>query len=282
MPFKPISISAKTRYISSISTFSGVDYATQKFKVNQNRAIDLLNFVYKDGVIQKRQGVEELVSINPTNYIPQPFDGSEALLTEDNFKTNTVNFNGIWTLTGEDNKLHIIAHIGKLLYEIKNFGTEEIDIMPISIKEVEENHNGTLYVYAYEFEDYKSSAFVGANRLYFLGGNKYMCMRFTLDENDNTIISFYPIEDHPNTYIPTTTTSITYENSAIGGRASLDAVNLLQQWRKNELISGTLKKEDENTKTEYFEYILDAPLIAKTDKDMKDILIVLNERGTIE
>lgn len=254
-----------SRKITGISNFAGVDYSTQRFKVSQHRAIDIQNFIYKDGVIQKRQGIEELFSLKPTHYIPNDYE---------EYKVNDTNFNGIWTVKGEDNKLHVIAHIGKLLYEIKNIDSDTIEISLITTEKTPKEYGGNIYYYTYEFENYKSSAFVGANRLYFLGGNKYMCIRFL--SNSKPLI--YPIEDHEDTYIPTTTISITCKNSAIAGRTSLDKVNLLTQWRKNELLSGTTKTDG----VTLYDYTLDSPLIPKNEEDMRDILITLDERGIIE
>ena len=62
----------------------------------------------------------------------------------------------------------------------------------------------------------------------------------------------------------------------------LDNVNLLTMWRKNKLISGTSKQEDEKTKTTFFEYTLDAPLIVKDRKNMADIEVTIEEQGDIE
>lgn len=283
MKFRPISISAKSRYITGVTTFSGLDLSTQRFKVSQGRAIDMNNFIYKDGVIQKREGIEEIFSVEPTYYIVKSFDNEKITnIPEDNYRLNTTNFNGIWSFTAEDGKLHIIAHIGKLLYEVTDITNDNISISPITETITSIYHNGNYYIEAYEFEDYKSDAFVGSKRLYFLGGNKFMCLKYKSDENGNSIRYFYPIEDDVETYIPTTTTSITYKNSAVGGRSSLDKVNLLTKWRKNELISGTLKSEDDKTKTDFFDYSLDSPLIWKDEKDMKDFSLIIEEGGTIE
>ena len=93
MAFKNLSLSSRSRHITSVSSFAGVDYATQRFKVDSNRAIELNNFIYKDGTIQKRQGIEELFLMKPTNYIVVPFDDSEEKI----YKTNDVNFNGLWS-----------------------------------------------------------------------------------------------------------------------------------------------------------------------------------------
>jgi len=290
MAFKSLSIDAKTRYVTGVTSFSGMDVSNQRFQVSQSRAIDLNNFIYKEGIIQKREGIEEILHIEPTYYRAisidegEPEDASTYVLTSD-LRINDTNINGIWSVTGEDNKLHIIAHIGKLLYEIFDIDKETISIKPITTSSNTTTYNGHVYVYAYEFENYKSSAFVGSKRLYFLGGNKFMCIKFEKDNLGNTIRKLYPVEDDEDTYIPTTTTSISYKHSAVSNQASLDDVNLLTQWRKNELISGTLKDEDEKTQTAYYDYTLDAPLICKSGDDMyelSDFEIILKEEGTIE
>ena len=278
MSFRSLNLSTRTKYLTSVTSFLGVDYSTQKFKVSENHAIDILNFIYKDNLIQKREGTTEIFKMEATHYIPLPFD-SMIQNREIEYKTNTTNFNGLWTFIGEDKKLHVIAHVGKLLYEIKNIDTDLMTIEPIKSSNTPENDGVYDYYYCYEFLDYKSSAFIGANRFYFLGGNKFMCLRFL---SDGSYI-FYPIENHEDTYIPTTTISITYADSLVPQRAGLDKVNLMTMWRKNELLSGSLKSEEAKSKTDYFDYTLDSPLICKNEtKDMADFSMSIEERGTIE
>lgn len=264
MAYKEPTIPQKNTQTTVVSKFSGLDLSTQRFNVAYYRAIDLLNYYYKDGVIQKRQGIEELNRIEPYNYIPYTTGTNE-------YKTNGVNINGLWTFTGEDNKEHLIAHIGRLLFEIKDDFTF-VALLPTNETNVFE---GKVYHHAYEFLDYKSNAFVGSKRLYFLGGNKYMCLRF-LDSG----YLIHPVENHEDTYIPTTTISITYKNSVVSSRAGLDNVNLLTKWRKNELLSGTQKNDLSEVSTDNYEYILDAPIIPQDRKDMNDFLVILEERGT--
>ena len=65
--------------------------------------------------------------------------------------------------------------------------------------------------------------------------------------------------------------------------ANLDNVNLLNVLRKNELISGIGKNEDEKTKTDYYDYTLNAPLICKNKaRDMANFSMLIKERGKIE
>lgn len=291
MAYKPTNIASKQKYLTDVSTFEGVDYSTQRFKVNASRAIDLSNFLYKDGVVQVRNGVEELYEMQETYFIPESFDSNDTS-SDIQYMKNEKNINGMWSVTGEDDELHLIAHIGYLLYEIKNIENPmKLKVEPIVVRgKTNTYHNAQTYYHVYMFENYKSSAFVGSKRLYFLGGNQFVCLRFLKQDNGDGYIDIFPIEDHEDTYIPTTTISITYKDSAIPSRASLDKVNLMTEWRVNELLSGTLKKENlenlingENASsdTNYYDYTLDSPLICKNTSDMSNILITLEYRGKI-
>ena len=273
--FNPTSISKVKKYTKTIQRFLGVDYSSQKFLVGDGRAIDLLNYIYKDGVIQKRLGFEELFQIKPFNYVPKDFDGNDVLEVH----TNTINFNGIWRLRFEDGLFHTIAHIGKLLYEVVNLEDGKPSFEPILYSPTQVTVEGQNYYQCYEYEDFKSFAFNGGDRLWFLGGNKFMLIRYL--ENDGLLV--VPVEDSQFAPIPVTQISITYKNARAGQRANLDNVNLLNVLRKNRLISGIGKDEDEKTKSDFYDYTLDAPLICKNEaRDMANFSIQIKERGKIE
>lgn len=271
---------AKRRQLD-VKSFLGVDFSTQKFNISDGHAIDIRNYIYKDGVIQKRHGVEQVALIKNFTYIPASFEvPTDPLVEELHTTENQKTVNGIWKFEAEDGKEHIVAHIGKLMYEITHIEDEFIEVTPITTGQgIAE---GEMHALAYEFEDYKSFAVVGGKKLWFLGGNKYMCLRFQPISATASRASFFALEDSDHTPIPTTTISITYKNSIVSKRMSLDNVNLLTMWRKNKLISGTSKSEDEKTKTTFFEYTLDAPLIVKNRSDMAKISVTIEEQGEIE
>lgn len=58
--FSGLRYSSLTRKTLNVGGFSGVDYATPTFEVANNRAIDILNFVKKDNVLEKRSGYNHL------------------------------------------------------------------------------------------------------------------------------------------------------------------------------------------------------------------------------
>ena len=266
--FQPYNLSSKSRQTLQINQFLGVDFSTQKFQINNNRAIDILNYIYKDGVIQNRNGITQMAQIKPIAYIKREFDNT---IKDNTTRYNDVNVNNIWQFTAEDNKKHIVAHIGKLLCEIKNIDNEE----EITIEPIKFSNNS-----AYEFENYKSQAFVGGNKLWFLGGNKYMVLRFrNLDNNE--VITLEPVEDSDLVQIPTTTISITYANAKdSGNRATLDNVNLMTKWRKNRLLSG-IGKTETATVSSNFDYTLDAPFIMERESDITDFELTIFERGEL-
>lgn len=279
--FRHYNLSQATRHQLDVKSFLGVDYSTQKFLIADGHAIDLKNYIYKDGVMQKRNGVEQVLIVKTFEYIPANFETqTEPLVEEIHSNEENKTINGMWKFEAEDGKKHVVAHIGKLMYEITDIDNDFIEAKPITTGQA--TVDGEIHYLAYEFEDYKSFAVVGGKKLWFLGGNKYMCLRFVLVNPTTTRAMFFALEDSDHTPIPTTTISITYKNSIVNRRMGLDNVNLLTMWRKNKLISGTSKQEDEKTKTTFFEYTLDAPLIVKDRKDMADIEVTIEEQGDIE
>lgn len=273
--FRPYDLRNESRKTLKVSRFLGVDLTSSKFQIANGRAIDALNYVYKDGSIQKRNGFEEIGKVESLSYIPVSWTGTYGTAP----RLNPVHFNGIWRFLAEDGKHHIVAHIGRLLYEIKNVdnGKPTFEPMLYSISTV--YAEGEYHKVSYEYEDYKSFAFVGGNKLWFLGGNKLMCIRFL--EGDYVMV--FPAEDSDMTPIPVTTQSITYKNAISSGRMSLDKVNLLQTLRKNKLISGVGKEEDDKTATDFFDYTLDSPIVCKDEaRDMANFSMTIEERGTIE
>lgn len=274
--FKFYDLDQATRKTLSVTKFGGVDLSTQRFLVADNHAIDEKNFIYKNGIIQKRNGWEDLFKVKAVSYLAKKFDGVDT----NEVMTNGVNFNGLWKFKAEDGEIHAIAHIGKLLFEINDISSSKIDFSPILYSEASElGNDGLYYKRIYEFEDYKSSAFVGGNKLWFLGGNKFMCLRYLSDGSR----MFFPAADGDLTPIPVTTQSITYANSKSSGRASLDNVNLMSKWRKNKLITGTGKSDTEANATEYFDFTLDSPIVCKDEiKDMADFSMTIEERGKVE
>lgn len=264
--FRNYGLNQAQRQTLTIPKFKGVDLTSQKFLVEDGKAIDISNYIYKDGKVQKRNGIEQIYQVKPLKYVRKKFNGS---YTPDLLWENETNINSIWTFIAEDKQQYTIAHIGKILYKITNIDNENIKIEPI-VSEYDLYNNPVCY----EYENFKSQAFVGANKLWFFGGNQYMVIR-----GREGRLTVEPVEENELVQIPTTTISITYDNAIVSGRKSYDNVNLLTRWRKNMLISGIGR---ENPKTTNYEYELDSPLISNHERDMNNFEMIIEEAGDIK
>ena len=262
--YRHYKLSSLKRNVFNVPSFAGVDFSSQAFNVASQRAVRIKNYLYKNGIVRKRNGYEQIFKVNPFVYR----NTANGVNHPNIVHNNGTNFNGIWKFLAEDGLWHVVAHIGNLLFEIKNIDSNnDITIEPIIGKMV------SSVPYYYKFEDYKSSAFVGNNRLWFLGGNLFMCLRFFVDDDNHNVTHLYPVSDNLDSedeterpFIPTTTISITNKYSIEQTRSSLDYPNKLTYWRKNKLLTGIkLAEEDPNNKPYYspFEYVLDSPILFK-------------------
>lgn len=258
---------SEKRKTYSLTFNKGIDKSSAPFEADPSRALDALNYIYRDGKVQKRYGAVNILNAEATQYVAVSF----LQVVGNTIKTNSKNFNGLWRFEAEDGNRHIVAHIGKLIYEIKKVDDEWV-AEPIR---AESGLYNSVAFKCYEFEDYKSTAVIGGKMLYFFGGNKLVRIRFFSNGT-----SIRPVEDGNGTYVPTTSISITYENAKKSGRASLDEVNLMTQWRKNLLLSGVGVDTNEAIKsnTKGYKYQLDAPIVGKLSNDVKSVRIKIARR----
>lgn len=264
--FKITGAELENRKLYTVESFRGVDYSEAQLAVDKEHAVDLSNLIFKDKVNQKRIGWEQVLKIEPYTYYVKDENGYTL-------KTNTTNINGIWKFIGENNKTFIIAHIGKLLYRIQQIGQAytflDIKTTPIVVNETV---NLTTYNVATELLDVKSTAFVQNKRLYVLGGNKLFVIKTTSGS-----ITINEVEDDIDTYIPKTTTGITYKDSPSPSSTPLDDVNLMTQMRINGLISGTWFDDQISVRsTRFWDWELDSSVKCKKPTDLSKIKITIN------
>lgn len=239
----------------------GLDKTSLPFGADPSRAIDELNYVYRDGMVQKRFGLTECAKIETFDYIPFGFDGSEGNAS---VRFDGGRFNGVWSFVDESGERCVVAHIGKLLFGMKTEdGVSAFHPIRKGSKELE----GKELPLCYEFNDYKSSAVIGGNSLYFFGGNKFVRVN-RAKNGDIASFDVFPVEDGEGTYVPTTTISITENGSAISGRQSLDEVNLMTELRKNELV-GRTRLEGEGRFCDH-EFLLDGKIVSKRDGEYRE------------
>lgn len=174
--------------------------------------------------------------------------------------------NSLIQFKAEDGYLHTVAHIGKFLYEIFRIGKRFSFLDAIFTK-----------ISNYELEDYKSFMRVSGNRLYIFGGNKYLMLRIMPG------YELAEIEDSVHTYIPVTTIGLTYKDSPISAASAYDDVNLMTQWRKNKLVSGTFIDTGANVRTtRFWEWTLDTSVKPKEKANLNNLEIVISSLRKVE
>ena len=250
-----------------VDKFLGVDFNPAQLQVANNHAVDMENILFKNRVNQKRSGWEQIALVEPYHYHVVNEDG---IIEE---RINTTSFNGFWQFEDVDGGTHYIAHIGKLLYKVTRIG-KGVTFLDFHLEPLVETKvvGTTTYHLAIELEDYKSFAQVGYGRLFIFGGNKLFVLKvyngqYTLKE----------VEDDEDTYIPVTTIGITEADSAVNEQQILDDVNMMSQWRRNKLVSGTYVDDGVSLRTTRFtDYQLDTSIKPKKPTDINNIEITIS------
>lgn len=261
-----------------INQFKGIDLSNAVDKISSARGVYSLNYQWIDNRPQKRDGYSHIATVPSVSFAHCEFGNYSAQSAVEKggaieIIDNPKRINSLWHFVAEDGEEHFVAHVGYLLFEIK--GMDSIpEFHLIYPNGVPLNAYGTLNPLLYMFEDYKStkSAAVGKKCLWFLGGNKFVRVRFKTDGKGY----IEPVSESEFSFIPTTMIGITYENSsATAGRNGLDYPNVMTKWRKNMLLSGTGKTEDEKTSYPGYRYVLDAPIVYESESDMAKIRITI-------
>lgn len=270
--FQHYNLSFNKQKVFAVSNFLGADFNPAQLQIADNHATDILNVIYKDKVNQKRKGWEQLAQVEPYEYYAEE---------NGNFvrKTNSTNINAVWQFVGKDNRKYVVAHIGNILFKVEGLGNQynflNVELKPLERKVLQ---GELLFNVCNELEDYKSQAFVGDGCLYILGGNKL----YVLSADNNTMY-LEQVEDGVNTYIPTTTIGITYADSPINGRQALDDVNMMTQFRKNKLVSGTYIDNGVDIRsTRFWDFALDTSIKSKKPTDINKIKITINSLKEVE
>lgn len=264
------------RMVVSINNFNGADFSSPALLVSNDHATDILNFIKKDNINQKRPGYSQIGKATQVDFNRLvDNDGTSVIATEH----NTTEINGLWNFIAENKKSYTVAHIGRLLFLVYGLG-EGKSFLDCSFIPLVHNTtvNGTAFVEAITLLNQPTVAFAGANRLYILGGNKYFMLRIYDGTSANQIQwELVELEDSEYTYVPVTTIGITYADSTVIARTVLDDVNLLTQWRKNKSISGTYIDDGvTNRTTRFWVYELDTNINLKKATDINDIECVVS------
>ena len=258
---------AKKQKIENITGFRGIDFSPAQLNILNTHAIDSQNIVFREGVNQKRFGYEQLYKAEPYSYYVENGDGTYTQ------KSNPVNINGVYKYVGEDNKYHILVHIGNLLFSATRMG-KAFSFLELKFTCIERRVTESLVTYnlPVEIGNVKSQGFVQNKRLYLLTGKKFYVVKIR-----NNKLTIREVEDDDDTYIPKTTTGITYADSPVPNATPLDDVNLMHSFRKNGLVSGTFIDTGSNIRsTRFWDYQLDTSVEPKKDTDINKIKITIN------
>ena len=266
---------ARKRYEFSVASFRGVDLSKPALQVADSRAISISNFIFRDGVVQKRFPWRQMAQVPSFSYYPE---GEESQIQ------NGTEFHGAWKFVAEDGAEHVIAHVGSVLFEVVGIGGDyrSVTLEPI-YREVTVNYS--VAAVCPRIVDAKVSAFVSGNRLWILGGDKFYCLRFPASELTDDWAKYRmsrgymaPVEEIA--YVPVTTIAICEKDSPVTtGNVNLDDVNLLTAKRTNKLLTGTIPEDAEIVRhTRFHEFQLDADVAFGPNGSTEDITVVLNHR----
>lgn len=234
----PSTADLQSRKSWQIQKFYGADYSNPKFLVEDYHSIDQMNFIRRDEALQKRYGYKQVYDFED----------------EDKVIHNIFRFS-------KNGAEYFVANVSGSLYSVK-----------------QDNETGrisfTLLSYGAVL-DQKVCAFPSNDRLYILGGKKYL----VVTANANGSLSVENVVNSKYAYVPITTIGITPIDLDYSKRTSLDSVNLLTYWRKNKLVSGlhyTKESEEETKKVNIDvvqEFPLDSAIKYRTASEMDDFLV---------
>ena len=203
-------ISIKPRQTLSLDELRGVDFTSSPLSASPNRAVDMKNWINEKGVLRKRRGWKQVWQIPAGERI-----------------------NGLFYYEYEEHKA-LLIHAGKAIYRIVNPLESDSETECIS-----DALDATI-------QDVRSSFFYKDGRCYILCG-AYIVYRPLLNENLENSYQLMRVAEAWDTYGPTTTIGIGPEGEE-STRSSLEAVNRLSSWRRNELaaldIEGLTKEND--------------------------------------
>lgn len=257
----------------TVTGYRGVDFSPAQLNTAINHAIDAQNIVYREKINQKRFGWEQIYKAEPYNYYVQNSDGTYTQ------KANPVNINGVYKYVGEDNKYHILVHVGNLLFSATRMG-KAFSFLEFKLTCIEKKVTESLTTYnlPVELGNVKSQGFVQNKRLYILTGTKFFVVKIR-----NNKLTIREVEDDDDTYIPKTTTGITYADSAVPNAVPLDDVNLMHSFRKNGLVSGTYIDTGTNVRTtRFWDFQLDTSVEPKFGTDINKIKITINSLREVQ
>jgi hypothetical protein len=251
--FKRITANARELQKSTIGNFSGVDLSSPTLQANNSRSVELLNFVKRQKFNQKRFGIHQVMS---------------RLVTNDYSKIN-----GIWSYIDSNNSERLIAHVNDNFVTLTGLGSDS------SYYNVDESTFDFQFPISMPLEEGEIPfGFAADGYLYVLGGGKYL--RFKYVDFFNPVVVEDLTDNLNSTYIPLTRNSVVPTGSPVEGLSqAYDDVNMLTQWKKNALITGTFNADLTKNpfhSNGYVEFKLDSKISYKNFSDLNNIKLNLS------
>ena len=245
------------RYTDEVS-FGGVDFSSPRFSVASNHALDELNYMYRDGLVQKRFGTKQYAFLGNGDFYYYAKELNE-LVVDTTATTDTTK----WEADGSkptacDCEIHnmwnfnglLLVHAGELVYLGSYAQAKAGQLKPISFKNTGSYtpYSKTYKVYyTLKFPNKRLNGISYGNRFYIFTGKRVMVV-----EGSTSACKMYSLTDFGNPYVPTTTIGIVQSEAETGGsRQTYEQPNLLTDLRINGCVSGADNK-DANTYTRTF------------------------------
>ena len=193
-----------------LGSFRGVDYSNATLSIATNRSPDATNWIFKDGINQKRNGFTQVA-----------------------YKNGKIN--GYWEFKDSNSYIHKIMQVGTTFYELSS-NAAKID--GYDYNELSINYKPNYYTteewstYLSNIRNEKSYGVVRGDRLYIFAGI------FLVYGKWSNTWELRAVRDNEDTYIPVVTTNIDYEGyKGQITRAALEDINMMSCRRKARLIS---------------------------------------------
>ena len=202
-------ISLKERLSAQLDDFKGVDFSSSPLKVQSNRATEMKNFINEYGVNRKRNGWNELIKIRDT-------------------QGNDLKINGIFNYK-HGNIKKTIVHAGTKFFTLDYNQTTKV----FSTTDITSSATESAVISS-RIKDQRSQCFIAKGRLYIIGCGDFLVYGTW---NEGSTYELRRVYNNSDTYIPTTTISISDDSvTDDGARSVLDSINLLTNKRKNQLL----------------------------------------------
>lgn len=195
-------LSLKERKLYTFENFRGVDFSNSPYLVAKNRAISAQNLIYENGTVKKRTGWKNVCKLPGK-------------------------INGIFSFEIENENV-VLVYAGTNFYRL--YWNKEQE------KYTYENVSDTCTYNPSKVDfskliERRIQLYINKNKAYIVGCGDYLVFgkwggNFELRR----------VFDNEDTYIPTTTINIDDDSVNDENRASLDGVNLLSSYRKNEFV----------------------------------------------